>query len=107
MLLYRDRAHTHLSTRVEGATGARRARSELKELQQEYRDAHEAAQDGLRTDALLGLLPADRAVRRRLRAAAAQGAASRTSTTCCSGRATCCATASRRATTSAAATRSC
>ena len=47
----------------------------------------------LRTDALLGLLPAHRAVRRRLRAQRPQGAARPTSTTCCSGRATCCATA--------------
>ena len=90
MLLYRDRAYTNLNARLEGELG-REGKAELKALQQEYRDAHEAAQDGLRTDALLEPAPRDRAVRRRLRAAAPQGAASRTSTTCCSGRATCCA----------------
>ncbi len=56
MLLYRDRAYTNLTRGSKGNWGAE-GKEELKALQQEYRDAHEAAQNGLRTDALLGLLP--------------------------------------------------
>jgi ATP-dependent helicase/nuclease subunit A len=54
-LLYRPRAHTHLGLGSKANWGEGKA--QLKALQQEYRDAHEAAQDGLRTDALLSLLP--------------------------------------------------
>jgi ATP-dependent helicase/nuclease subunit A len=54
-LLYRPPPRTHLSLGSKANWGERKA--ELKALQQEYRDAHEAAQDGLRTDALLSLLP--------------------------------------------------
>ena len=56
MLLYRDRAYTHLGKGSKAKWGVD-GKDELKALQQEYRDAHEAARDGLRTDALLGLLP--------------------------------------------------
>ncbi len=54
-LLYRPRAYTHLGIGSKANWGA--AKEDLKALQQEYRDAHAAAQDGLRTDALLSLLP--------------------------------------------------
>jgi len=55
-LLYRDRAYTHES-RGSQANWGPEGKAELKALQRAYRDAHEAAQDGLRTDALLSLLP--------------------------------------------------
>ena len=54
-LLYRPRADTHLSGGSKANWGE--GKEQLKALQQEYRDAHDAAKDGLRTDALLGLLP--------------------------------------------------
>jgi ATP-dependent helicase/nuclease subunit A len=55
-LLYRGRAYTHLSLGSKANWGAD-GKQRLKELQQEYRDAFDAARDGLRTDALLGVLP--------------------------------------------------
>ena len=55
MLLYRDRADTNLGAGLKANWGERKA--DLKALQQEYRDAHDTARDGLRTDALLSLLP--------------------------------------------------
>ena len=55
MLLYRDRAHTSLNAGSKLNWGERKP--ELRALQEDYRDAHDAAQDGLRTDALLSLLP--------------------------------------------------
>ena len=54
-LLHRPRAYTHLSVGSKANWGE--GKEDLKTLQQEYRDAHEASQDGLRTDALLSLLP--------------------------------------------------
>ena len=54
-LLYRPRAHTHLSMGSKANWGE--GKEQLKALQQEYRDAHDAAQEGLRTDAMLSLLP--------------------------------------------------
>jgi ATP-dependent helicase/nuclease subunit A len=54
-LLHRPPPRTHLSLGSKANWGEGKA--ELKALQQEYREAHEAAQDGLRTDALLSLLP--------------------------------------------------
>jgi ATP-dependent helicase/nuclease subunit A len=54
-LLYRPRAYTHLSAGSKANWGE--AKEDLKALQQEYRDAHGTARDGLRTDALLSLLP--------------------------------------------------
>ena len=65
-------AYTHLERRGEGELG-RAARRSCRALQEEYRQAHAAAQDGLRTDALLGLLPRIEALRRRLRAPAPRG----------------------------------
>jgi len=54
-LLYRPGAHTHLGVGSKANWGERK--DDLKALQQEYKDAHKAAQHGLRTDALLSLLP--------------------------------------------------
>ncbi|OAI38494.1 hypothetical protein AYO39_00985 [Actinobacteria bacterium SCGC AG-212-D09] len=54
-LLYRPAARTNLTVGSKANWGE--GKSELKALQQEYRYAHKAAQDGLRTEALLGLLP--------------------------------------------------
>ena len=54
-LLYRPRADTHLSKGSKANWGE--GKEQLKSLQQEYRDAHDAAKDGLRTDAMLSLLP--------------------------------------------------
>ncbi|MGO9899956.1 MAG: UvrD-helicase domain-containing protein [Solirubrobacteraceae bacterium] len=55
-LLYRDRAYTNKQRGSRANWGAE-GKQCLKDLQDEYRDAHEAAKDGLRTDALLSLLP--------------------------------------------------
>ena len=90
-LLYRDRAPHQQAARLAGELGSE-GKQRLKDLQQEYRDAHDAAQDGLRTDAMLSLLPGHRAVRRRPTSSSAARPASPTSTTCCSGRPSCCAT---------------
>jgi hypothetical protein len=103
-LLYRPRAYTNLNAGSKANWGEGKA--DLKALQEEYRDAHRAAQDGLRTDALLSLLPrieqfVDDYERQR------RAGARRTSTICCSGQPSCCGQAVRRATTSAAGTRSC
>ena len=55
-LLYRPAAHTHLSKGSKANWGDQ-GKGQLKTLQEEYRAAHAAAQDGLRTEAILGLLP--------------------------------------------------
>ena len=54
-VLYRPRAYTNLNAGSKANWGEGKA--ELKALQEEYRAAHTAALDGLRTDALLSLLP--------------------------------------------------
>jgi ATP-dependent exoDNAse (exonuclease V) beta subunit len=54
-LLYRPAAKTHLGAGAKAKWGDGKAR--LTELQADYRGVHEAAQDTLRTDALLSLLP--------------------------------------------------
>ena len=55
-LLYRERAYTNKQRGSQANWGAD-GKQRLKDLQQDYRDAHEAAREGLRTDALLSLLP--------------------------------------------------
>jgi ATP-dependent helicase/nuclease subunit A len=54
-LLYRLAARTRLNAGSRANWGERK--EDLKALQQEYRDAHAAARAGLRTDALLSMLP--------------------------------------------------
>ena len=61
--------------RARRRTGARTASNALKELQKEYSDALRQRQDGAAHRRAAGLLPRDRAVRRRIRAASASGAA--------------------------------
>jgi len=54
-LLYRPPAYTNLTVGAKANWGA--GKDELKALQKDYRAAHKAAQEGLRTHALLSLLP--------------------------------------------------
>src|SRR5262249_35269949 len=55
-LLYRDRAEAQENRGSQANWGAE-GKAELKALLRGYKDAFDAAQNGLRTDALLGLLP--------------------------------------------------
>lgn len=55
-LLYREHAYTNKERGSQANWGAE-GKQRLKNLQEKYRDVHKAAREGLRTDALLSLVP--------------------------------------------------